>query len=112
MNEARRHMRPHDVLVINLADNAINCIVRRLVVRIEQTIRVTVEAFSCHLLLVSGRNHLEPRFSGVKSSRGIKRVTWELEACAGSKLVKANVDDPFCESVPGASPIAASFCLL
>ena len=112
MNEARKHMRSHNVLIINLADNAINCIVGRFVVRIEQAIRITVEAFRRHLLLVSGRNHLEPKFSDVKSGGGIKRVTCELEACAGSKLVKANVDDPFCESVPGASPIAASFCLL
>ena len=58
MNEAAEHIQSHNVLVINLADDAINCIVRRLVVRIEQAIRVAVEAFRCHLLLVSGRNHL------------------------------------------------------
>jgi hypothetical protein len=113
MNGARVHIRSNNVLVINLADNAIDCFVRRLVVRIEQAIRVAVEAFRCHLLLVSSRNQLRTRIQCLsKNSGGIKRVTCELEACVGSKVVKEDVEDPFCESVPGASPIAASFCLL
>jgi len=59
MNRAGAYIRSHNVLVINLADNTINCFVSRLVVHIEQAIRITVEAFHCHLLLVSGWNHLE-----------------------------------------------------
>lgn len=50
---------PHDVLLINLTDNAIDCLVRRLVIGIQQAIRVPVEALSCHLLLVSSRDHLK-----------------------------------------------------
>ena len=61
MDGARMHIRSNNVLVVNLADNAINCFVRRLVVRIEQAIRVTVEAFRCHLLLVSSRNQLRTK---------------------------------------------------
>ena len=103
-----------NVLGIDIADDAVNRFIRGLIVGIEQGVRIAVEAFCCHLLLVGGRDQLEePRFSVL--SRVVERencVTCELDACVGSKLINENSENPFCVSVPGASPIAASFCLL
>lgn len=48
-----------NVLRINIADDAVNRFIRRLVVGIEQAVRIAVEAFCCHLLLVSGRDQLK-----------------------------------------------------
>ena len=42
MNRVGAYIRSHNILIINLADNTINCFVSRLVVHIEKAIRIAV----------------------------------------------------------------------
>ena len=110
MNRVGAYIQSHNVLVINLADNTINCFISRLVVHIEQAICVAVEAFHCHLLLVSSWNHLETQIQCLsKAVKESKASPVSLRPTSDQSLLKRMQRIHFVKVSPAQVPMQPPF---